>query len=57
MPFHRIPRARLHEDITSIEREHEVVVSAHIDPDDSSFVLVFTRWCSDRAPFETRDNR
>lgn len=53
MPVHRVPRARLHEDITVIEREHEVIVSTNVDPDDPAFVLVFTRWCI-HEPFETR---
>lgn len=46
MPYHKIPRARLHEDITAIEREHEVVVQVVPNIDDA-FYDVFTRWCAD----------
>lgn len=54
MPFHRIPRGRLHEDVTAIEREHEVIVSTNVDPSDPNFVLVFTRWCGQEPQYETR---
>lgn len=47
MPVHRVPRARLHEDIVAIEREHEIIQSIVPDPDDSSVFIVATRWCGD----------
>lgn len=52
MPIHKIPRARLHEDITSIEREGERVVQVMLDPDDPTRWLVFTQWLG--ADIETR---
>lgn len=45
MPYHKVPRATLHEDIRAIEREHEVIVSVVNRPDDHEFVDVFTRYC------------
>ena len=38
MPEHRIPRARLHEDLIAIEREGEHVLS--VVPDGDVFVVV-----------------
>lgn len=52
MPEHRIPRARLHEDLKSLEREHEEVVSIVADPDNADRYLVTTRYCGERI--ETR---
>jgi hypothetical protein len=49
LPYHRIPRARLHEDITTIEREGERIVAVELDGDDAH---VFTGWIGDRL--ETR---
>jgi hypothetical protein len=43
MPVHKIPRARLHEDVSALERDHEVIVSTE-DAGDGC-VWVFTRWC------------
>ena len=51
MPVHRIPRARLHEDITALEREGERVVS--VVASDAEFV-VFTCWLGERDRYETR---
>jgi len=47
MPVHHIPRLRLHEDLESLRREHEVVVSITPDPDDDSRYVVVTRSCGD----------
>ena len=47
MPVHHIPRARLHEDLESLKREHEIVVSITDDPDDETRYLVVTRSCGD----------
>ena len=44
MPVHRIPRARLHEDLESIKREHEHVVNIVPDGD---YWKVTTRYCGD----------
>lgn len=44
MPIHRVPRARLHEDIVSIEREGERIVQVVLDPDDAGRWLVVTQW-------------
>jgi len=44
MPYHKIPRARLHEDIHSIEQEHEVVVTV-TPSQDPLYLDVFTRYC------------
>ena len=44
MPIHRIPRARLYEDIVSIEREGERVVQVIPDPENESRWLVVTQW-------------
>ncbi len=41
VPYHRIPRANIHEDLLAIEREGERVVSAH--PDTEVF-HVFTEY-------------
>jgi hypothetical protein len=49
LPYHRIPRARLHEDITAIEREGERIVAVELDGDDAH---VFTGWLGQRL--ETR---
>ena len=57
MPVHRIPRARLHEDLKSIEREHEHVTS--ITPD-GDFWKVTTRYCGEapeRAVVEVDETR
>lgn len=53
MPYHKIPRATLHEDIRILEREHEVVVSVVNNPEDYRFVDVFTRYCH-QEPMHTR---
>jgi hypothetical protein len=50
LPYHRIPRARLHEDITAIEREGERVTSCTLDGGDAH---VFTCYIGER-PYETR---
>jgi hypothetical protein len=52
MPIHRIPRARLHEDIVAIEREGERVVQITLDPDDPKRWVVVTRYVGD--DIETR---
>lgn len=52
MPTHRIPRATLHEDLISLEREHESVVSMAPDSEDRNFYIVVTRYCNE---LETRD--
>ena len=44
MPYHKVPRARLHEDIRAIEREGEVVTEVGYPPDDPEHVDVFTCW-------------
>ena len=54
MPIHRVPKGRLFEDVTSIEREGEVVVQVMVDPDDDKRFLVVTQWLGVRAPLETR---
>ena len=41
MPIHKVPRARLHEDITAIERDGERVTALVVEGD---FVLVATCW-------------
>lgn len=51
MPTHKIPRATLHEDLTSLEREHESVVSIVPDTTDGDFYTVVTRYCCE---LETR---
>lgn len=43
MPYHKIPRARLHDDIRALEHEHEIVVQVLNRPDDPEHVDVFTR--------------
>ena len=53
MPIHRIPRARLYEDIVSIEREGERIVQVTLDPDDPTRWLVLTNWLG-AEPYETR---
>jgi hypothetical protein len=45
MPIHRVPRARLHEDITAIEREGERVTAIAVDGD---HVIVATCWLGER---------
>lgn len=47
MPIHHIPRARLHEDLVQLKREHEDVVSITPDPDDDGRYVVVTKYCSD----------
>ena len=47
MPYHKIPRGRLHEDISSIEREQEIVVTVQVNVD-PGFYDVFTRYVGDR---------
>ena len=47
MPEHRIPRVSLHEDLRSLNREHEIVVSITPDPDDDASYVVVTRYCGD----------
>jgi hypothetical protein len=57
MPTHRIPRGRLHEDLQSLEREHEHVVSIVNDGD---FFKVTTRYCGEapeRAVVEVDETR
>ncbi len=53
MPIHHIPRARLYEDIVSIEREGERVVQVVLDPDNDNRWLVVTQWIGADA-VETR---
>jgi hypothetical protein len=50
LPYHKIPRARLHEDIVTIEREGERVTSCSLDGD---FAHVFTCYLGERL--ETRE--
>lgn len=52
MPEHRIPRASIHEDLRSLNREHEIVMSITPDPDDVDRYIVVTRFCGDTL--ETR---
>lgn len=47
MPTHKIPRATLHEDLMSLEREHEHVWSMILDPDDATVFVVETRFCGE----------
>jgi hypothetical protein len=49
LPYHRIPRARLHEDIVSVEREGERVTACTLDGDDAH---VFTCYLGEQI--ETR---
>lgn len=45
MPTHRVPRASLHEDLLDIERRQgEKVDSIIVDPADSAFYLIETRY-------------
>jgi hypothetical protein len=53
MPYHRVPKGRLHEDITSIEREGEQIVAVKFDPDEP-VVHVFTAWLGARPVLEVR---
>jgi hypothetical protein len=46
MPEHRIPRATLHEDLQSVQREGEHVYSILEDPD-PNFVRVITRYSTE----------
>ena len=48
MPFHKIPRGHLHEDIKAIEHDGEVVVAVTYPADDPGFAHVFTRWLGQR---------
>lgn len=50
MPYHRVPRVSVHEDITAIEREGERIVSVSQDVD---YFHVFTDYVG--RPYETRD--
>lgn len=52
MPIHRIPRARLYEDLCSIEREGERIVQVVLDPEDDKRWLVVTQWLG--SDIETR---
>lgn len=54
MPVHRIPRATMHEDVRSIEREGEQIVSVAADGPDH--VLVATIWFG-TAALETRTHQ
>ena len=47
MPEHHIPRARLHEDLIALKREHEDVVSITPDPDNADRFLVITKSCGE----------
>lgn len=53
MPYHKVPRATLHEDIRAIERDHEVIVSVVANHEDCRFLDVFTRYCG-QEPTHTR---
>jgi hypothetical protein len=50
LPYHRIPRARLHEDITAIEREGERVTACTLEGDHAH---VFTCYVGEQI--ETRE--
>ena len=52
MPIHKVPRARLHEDSVSIEREGERIIQVMLDPDDESRWIIVTQWI--HADYETR---
>ncbi len=49
MPVHRVPRARLHEDVADIEHQGERIVCV---VDDDTHVLIFTAYL--RPEVETR---
>lgn len=49
MPIHRIPRATMHEDLHSVEREGEQVVS--VAPDGPEHVLVGTVYLGSVRPY------
>lgn len=49
MPIHRIPRVTMHEDLRSVEREGEQVVS--VAPDGPDHVLVGTVWVGQTRPY------
>ena len=53
MPIHPVPRARLQEASTSIERQGERIVQVILDPDDSTQWLLVTQWIGADA-VETR---
>ena len=55
MPIHRIPRATMHEDLRSIEREGEQVVS--VAGDGPEFVLVGTVTFGQRLEYRTHSHR
>jgi hypothetical protein len=50
MPGHRGPRARLPADITSSEREREMIGQVLTVPDEPSVVEVYTRWIGQPIP-------
>ena len=50
MPYHKIPKTTVHEDLTSIEHEGEIVVSVTAD---GTFFHVFTTFQG--VQIETRD--
>lgn len=49
MPIHRIPRATMHEDLHTVEREGEQVVS--VAPDGPDHVLVGTVYVGAVRPY------
>lgn len=55
MPEHHIPRGRLHEDLRSLDRDGEDVVTVMPDPDDDDRFLVVTRYKSNRVEVRPAD--
>lgn len=52
MPVHRVPRARIHEDVADIEHQGERIIAVIPDGDRASHVLIFTTYVG--HPYETR---
>lgn len=49
MPVHRVPRARVHEDVADIEHQGERIVAVK---DDGEYLLIFTNYVG--HGYETR---
>ena len=57
MPFHRISKARAHEQVEAIERSGEVPVWLGDDPDDGETFLLLTQHRGDGLERRLRDAR
>lgn len=55
MPEHRIQRGRLHEDLRSLDRDGEEVVSIVPDPDYPDRFLVITRYKGEWTEIRSAD--